>query len=232
MEIPTYLAMSPGELASGCPSDSLPAWMACHFSSTGQGLTNLPDSLPEGAMLILDDSVPMTVQEPDQILQQLADCAEAFRCSGVLLDFQRPVSPALAGLTELLTEALPCPAAVSEPYAAGLSCPVFVSAPPAHVPLAAHLAPWQGRELWLELAPAPETATVTENGTVFTPLAALPREEAFGAAPDCHYRLAQTGDSAVFTIFRNGEDLAGLLREAQTLGVTRAVGLWQELRNL
>lgn len=232
MKIPTYLAMTGSELSEAGPLPCPAALLGCHFDSRGPGLTGLPEALPEGSMLILDDSVLPEGLDSDRVLGQLSEFTEAFRCTGVLLDFQRPVTPSLFRLAELLTEALPCPAAVSEAYADSLSCPVFVAAPPAHVSLERHLARWKGRELWLELAPAPETAAVTASGTVFTPLPGLPEAGGIKADPDCRCRIALTEDSAVFTLFRNREDLAALLTRAEALGVTRAVGLWQELRML
>ena len=45
----------------------------------------------------------------------------------------------------------------------------------------------------------------------------------------CRYRLQLSEDSARFTLRRTQEDLDALLEAAEPLGVTTAVGLWQEL---
>ena len=52
MFLPCYLAVTAGELAAGAPFPAFPAWMACHFSPSGAGISNLPAALPEGAMAV------------------------------------------------------------------------------------------------------------------------------------------------------------------------------------
>ena len=49
------------------------------------------------------------------------------------------------------------------------------------------------------------------------------------SALHCHYHIKTFDDHIDFTLWRTREDLTNLLREAETLGVTLAVGLWQEL---
>ena len=39
------------------PTDKA-AYLACHFSSYGKGLSNFPEALPSGSILLLDDSMP------------------------------------------------------------------------------------------------------------------------------------------------------------------------------
>ena len=45
----------------------------------------------------------------------------------------------------------------------------------------------------------------------------------------CRYSIATEPDAAIFTLQRTREDNTALLREAETMGVTKSVGLWQEL---
>ena len=45
----------------------------------------------------------------------------------------------------------------------------------------------------------------------------------------CHYATEPSPESAVFRLWRTRWDLDALLAEAQTLGVTKAIGLWQAL---
>ena len=45
----------------------------------------------------------------------------------------------------------------------------------------------------------------------------------------CHYRIQENPDRVDFTLYRTREDLDALMQEAAQLGVTLAVGLWQEL---
>lgn len=48
----------------------------------------------------------------------------------------------------------------------------------------------------------------------------------------CHYQIHTDADSARFTLFHTPEDLDALLTEGEALGVTRAVGLYQELHGI
>ena len=155
-------------------------------------------------------------------------------CSGVLLDFQRPGYDEAGHLAGQLSEALPCPVGVSALYGRGLNCPVFLPPVPPDVSLADYLAPWNGREIWLELALDGETITLTPAGAITAPLP--PSAQHAGGYRDeklrCHYQIHTDADSARFTLFRTPEDLDELLIEGESLGVTRAVGLYQELHGI
>jgi hypothetical protein len=61
------------------------AWMACHFSPYGTGLSNLPPNLPANAMVILNDRTPIHGHDSKEILCQLNNLTP--HC--LLLDFQR-----------------------------------------------------------------------------------------------------------------------------------------------
>ena len=45
----------------------------------------------------------------------------------------------------------------------------------------------------------------------------------------CHYHIQLIDQKAEFTLYRTREDLDTLLEEAEALGISAAVGLWQEL---
>ena len=229
MAIPLFLAMTAAEFTH---AESMPhhiAWMACHFSPYGTGLTNLPKRLPEGSLLILNDRTPVSGHDPELIYESLLDTAQKLKCSGILLDFQRPDCEQVGKIIERLLT-LPLPVAVSDLYGADYDCPVFLSPPKPHKPLADHIAPWQGREIWLEAALEGCTITVTESGSTFTPLS----EEAdiFPFRDDalhCHYQIETGKDYAQFSLQRTQQDITSMLAEAESLGITRAVGLYQEL---
>ena len=231
MAIPCYLAMTAAEIREKSVLPPNLAWMACHFSPYGLGLSNLPRSLPPGSLLILDDITPIHRHDPKIILEQLSHCAEHLHCSGILLDFQRPGVEETADLTRFLTASLPCPVAVSHFYGDCCTCAVCLPPVPPSEPPEAHFSPWQGRELWLELALDAVEVTVTEEGTVFQSLPAAPAEapEFFEEALLCRYHCEVQEEAVKFTLRRAAEDLEQLLREAETFGVTRAVGLYQEL---
>lgn len=230
MDIVHYLAMTAAEI--GANPRFLPnmAWMACHFSPYGQGLSNCPAKLPADSLLILNDFTPIHGHSPEAVAAQLMACVDSLKCKGVLLDFQRPGNSETAALAAYLAGSLPCPVAVSEPYAGSLTCPVFLPPVPVQTPAAEYLSPWQSREIWLETALDAVKITLTEKGASFAPLPwadSVPndfRDETL----HCRYRITCSQDRAEFLLYRAREDLAPLLQEAGKYGVTTAVGLYQE----
>ena len=229
MALPLYLARTLAEMAGNPMGCGHFAYMACHFSPGGAGLSNCPPALPENALLILDDSTPMDGHDPEQILRELAQIIQTLGCTSLLLDFQRTDIPGQRELAELLSRTLPCPVAVSESYAKDLPCPVFLPPVPPDMPPGDYLKPWQGREIWLEAALEGITLTLTEQGCTAAPLWDFPNT---GLAEDrlhCHYTVETAENSATFRLWRTHRDLTGLLTEAETLGVAKAIGLWQEL---
>lgn len=234
MAITPYLAMTAAEYTL---CDSLPpkvAWMACHFSPYSTGLSNLPSHLTEGSILIVNDSTPIYRHDPGLVAAQLQQITDQFQCCGVLLDFQHTSADACTSLVKYLCEALPCPTGVSEPLAADLPCPVFLSPCPLYTPLEEHIAPWQGREIWLDTAWENGEILVREDGTLFS---SSPRSE----EPDtgfsdsnlhCHYSIHLTSREAAFLLRRTTSDFDSYLQKAEDLGITRAIGLYQEFKKI
>ena len=225
MVLPLYLAMTAAEFAvcSSLPQNL--AWMACHFSSYGTGLSNLPPCLPEGAMVILNDRTPIDGHNPEEILRQLTQ----LRPNCLLLDFQRPGADETMALIQILIKELPCPVGVSHIYDKNLTCPVFLPPVPPDVPLEEHLAPWRGREIWLEAALEGITYTLTENGSTAAVLVHPPVDGLEEESLHCHYKIDVNDSNAQIHLYRTPQDLQNLLKDAKTHGVTKAVGLYQEL---
>lgn len=234
MEIPQYLAITGSEMAGIPYPPQNTAWMACHFSPYGTGLTNLPRQLPANSLLIVNDRTPIHDHDPVLIAAQLSDCVQQLGCMGVLLDFQQASIPQTAELTGYLSRALPCPVAVSEAYAYCASCAVFLSSPPPDTPLEKHLAPWRNHEIWLEMSLDAEEITLTEQGAQRRSLPAWECRESGFSHPrlHCHYQIVTGQESARFLLWRTETDLSALLEEAQAGGVALAVGLYQEFRHL
>lgn len=232
MALPCYLAMTAAEMAGSQTIPSHPAWMACHFSPYGTGLSNFPRELPAGAMIILNDRTPVQGHDPALIAEQLSAMAEDLAASAVLLDFQREENTQTAAIAKSIIEKLPCPVGVTEYYGTELSCALFLPPPPLYMTLSQYLAPWAGRELWLEIALDSQVITLTPEGCrASSPFPALPAEPYHtDAGLHCRYHTEISPARAAFTLFRTPEDLDGLLPEAEDLGVTRAVGLYQELK--
>ena len=94
--------------------------------------------------------------------------------------------------------------------------------------LADHLAPWKGREIWLEAAMECRSYCITEAGCVSHP-GTIDHFPFWNDELCCRYRIDLSDNAACFTLCRNRDDLSTLLDQAAAFGVTRGIGLWQEL---
>lgn len=225
MVLPLYLALTAAEFAFCSSFPEKMAWMACHFSPYGTGLSNLPPKLPEGSMVILNDRTPIHGHDPKEILCQLKELEPAL----LLLDFQRRAVKDCEKIARYLVENMDCPVGVSHWYGEGLGCPVLVPPVPPDVPLGEHLAPWQGREIWLEAALDGLTYTVTEEGSTPSPPLHIPDSGMADRSLHCHYNIEVFENRVDFHLYRTREDLDHLLKDTKNHGVTNAVGLYQEL---
>jgi len=230
MAIPLYLAKTAAEFALTEKQPDHLAWMACHFSPYGTGLTNLPTNLPENSLLILNDRTPVHAHDPARVKDTLSEIVSNQNCCGVLLDLQRPSCTETAEIVKVLLT-LPCPVCISDLYAKELDCPVFLPPVPLTATVEEYLAPWQNREIWLDAALESLQCRVTENGPVFTPttIPLFPAQKELHL--HFHYHINVEEDSALFSIWRTAEDLHEQLLEAEEFGIKRAVGLWQEFKN-
>lgn len=232
MDIKCYIAMTASELSSTLDLPQHIAYMGCHYSSSSRGLSNLPDCLPPGAMVMVNDMMPPQDHDPEQIAMQLTQLASDMSVSAFLLDFQRPNIPKNQTIATFLTQALPCPVGVTPAYAADLNCPVFLPPPPLHTPLEKHVSPWKGREIWLETAIETCEIKITADGSKYSQFSDKPPAEPcfYEDSLHCRYHTEIFDDHAVFTLHRGNQELLALLQEAQTLGVCCAVGLYQQLK--
>lgn len=229
-----YLAMTAAEIRSAVSLPSRPAWMACHFSPYSTGLSNLPEALPEGSLLMLNDVTPIRGHDPHTVREQLFHTLECHRCDALVLDFQRHPSPETQVLAQYLTQAPPCPVAVSAPFAEELSCPVLLPPCPAYSSLEEHTAAWKGRDIWLEISRETEVIEITASGAEIS-LQRLPLSEGTDFSEEalhCHYQIETAPERIRFTLWRTDEDILGLCRQGQNLGIQRFLGLYQELGNL
>ena len=224
-----YLAMTSAEMHHLEALPGAVAWMACHFSPYGTGLSNLPSALPAGSMVILNDSTPIFGHDSEQIAGQLLEIVREQQVSAVLLDLQRPDCPEAPEIIERITQALPCPVAVTEIYGANTNCGVFLS-PPLNQALEEAIKPWQKREIWLDIPLGSQAITGTCKGGSGSGHCApedgnYPHED---RALHCRYWIDASQDRVRFTLCRSADQLPALLDEAGKLGIPRAVGLYQE----
>ena len=167
MPIPLYLALTAEEFSALGKKPANIAWMACHFSPYGKGLTNLPPQLPRNSIVILNDRIPWRDHDMQLIGLQL----QQLQCGAVLLDLQRPDTP--TALVSALT-ALPFPVCVGHQFADQSANAVLVPPCPPHIPLEQHLQPWTGLELWLEVSLEQSALRVTAKGAEQIPPAFCP----------------------------------------------------------
>ena len=222
---PFYMAMTGAEF-SAC--EQLPAhvaWMACHFSPYGTALSNLPQTLPPEAILMVNDRIPPYGHDPERIVAQLQELSFQFQIDGILLDFQRPNDPLTRQIVETILTALPHTVAVSHHYANDFPCPIFLPPPPIRCDPAEYFRPYCGREVWMEVYDQWEAAKITSSGCEISDIAAqkasLPyRDDTLR----CQYGVETAEAQATITLHRSVEDLL----EISPL-VSSFVGLWQEL---
>ena len=225
MVIDVYLGLTEGEMRKNTALPRKSAWMACHFSPNSDGISNIPRRLPEGSLLILDDSTPIQGHAPSQVRDALTQLVEVHRCSAILLDFQRSGAEEMVAA---LSDGLPCPVAVSFLYGAMTQGPVVLPPVPPFRRLEEHIRPWAGREIWIELSPEGCELRVDEEGAHSGPWWPEGELSFRHERLHCHYRTELRPGMAVFRGCRTGEDLEDLLTEAEGLGITTALGLWQE----
>ena len=225
-----FLAMTTTEFAEFQPPKT--AYMACHFSPYGKGLTNLPRDLPKGSILLLDDSTPPCGHDAKITAEQLCQLTEQFSPVAILLDFQGERTTESTAMAEHLVHTLPCPVAVTEQYAKALGCSVFLSPLPANKALGEYLAPWNKQGVYLEIAPAAVQVTVTRSGSSAIPIPFAKGLPLSDKRLLCHYRTESFPERAVFTLSRTKEDLAALVQQAKDMAVLGCIGLYQELKRL
>ena len=233
MDFPIYLAMTASELANCCQLPEKIAWMACHFSPYGTGLSNLPNHIPDGSIIILNDRIPLCGHDPCHIVRQLTEIVQQHKAFGVLIDFQRPVSSESLAVVEQLN-LLTCPAAITETYAQYSSLAVFLSSPAPHISVKDHIIPWKDRDIWLELSLEPEIIRLSKDKAVKLP--GCKNQSSSTQLQDadlcCHYQISIDTEYADFSVYRTKEDLNNFIKQVSALPIRMGIGLYQELRDV
>ena len=220
-----FLAQTAAEFHFPLPEGAKKAWMACHFSSYGTGLSNFPPDLPAGSMVILNDRIPIFGHDPGRIAAELEGIVERFSVSHVLLDLQRPGNPESAAVVRKLTEALPCPVGVSEAYAREVDAPVCLGPVPLHLGVEEWIRSWPSRRIWMELAPGCRDYHIGEQGCRCSEAPAQGEFPHWDSGAKCRYRIRIFPDEICFTLKRGQAELAAFLEET---AVECMIGLYQE----
>lgn len=226
MILPIYLAMTPRQLEKSPQFLEKKAYMSCHFSASGQGLSNVPSKLPKDTTLILDDSTPVNCHDLSKILADI----KALDPARVLLDMQRPATEESSAIVKGIIENLPCPVGVSIIYAGNYDCPVFVPPIPVWTEPEKYLSTWQGREIWLELSVDAVLAKITEKGTDFFWAEQVPNDlpTFYSEQLYCHYCGREKEDHIDYFLWRTANDCRKLAEHSAKFGVTAAIGLFQQ----
>ena len=230
MDFEIYLAVTGAEIISASQSRKPLAWMGCHLSAGGSGISGVPASLPPDSILVLTDQMPPQGHDPQQIAQELVDAAHQLNCSRILLDFQRPQSDAGNQIVEHILTLANLPVGVSEGYGAHLRCAVFLRPPPLWTALDDHIAPWKGREIWLEAAQEDAVVTVTTAGSHYTTCHKDYPYPFQSEALQVAYRIETGPDQLRVYLHRGPKELQELLHQAKQLGICTAVGLYEHLK--
>ena len=82
------------------------ARMGCTFDPEGPGLLDLPESFPQGGMLIVDDRHPIGGHDPVLVTDTLAEAADRLGIDCILLDFERPATASSQAMADNLAKAL------------------------------------------------------------------------------------------------------------------------------
>ena len=222
MAIPVYLAMTPEEIQS---VHKIPQNVAYWHS------LDFPAQPSRDSLLVFTDEEEFRPSNAGIIAEDLVASAKSLHCRGILLDFQhenRHENSAL--VTEL--EARRYPFAASALYAENRNCAVFLPPVPLTATLADYIRPWQGREIWLELAMDGLRIAVTaqDSQEYYLSHASSLNKAHIDWKMHCHYSIETREDTAVFTLWRTKQDIEAMISEVSALPVRLAVGLWQEFQ--
>lgn len=229
MVLPIYLAMTASEIRLCNHMPNHCSYMACHFSSYGRGLTNIPQQLPENSLLILNDRISPQWHDPMLVSYQLADAVNRLQPAGLLLDMQRPFDTLTGEIVRAIAETVSCPKAVTLTYLENWNDAVLLSPVPPHILPEEYLRPWKGRDIWLEIDNMGVKLELGEKGCNISPLDTFTQElKHYDEKLCCHYNVELQDNLAVFSLQRSFQDTQNLLLKAIDNGVTLAIGLYQQ----
>lgn len=234
MSLPLYLAMTDSEIDMHPSGITHCAYMACRFSPSSIGLCKPYAIIPSGSVLMLDDQFPFRDHNPDIILMELRELITQHSCESLLLDFERRDDPELDRLASYIIDRIQIPIAAPPCYAKNRKCAVFLPPLPPDTDLKSHMRPWEGQEVWLEVALDGLDVTVTKNGAkaVYVPHPDMHGNMHRDPNLMCHYSIHPGERQFLFHLQRNNEDIMELMSRAEAMGVSRFIGLYQELHTL
>ena len=82
----------------------------------------------------------------------------------------------------------------------------------------------------MDAAPTPIRFRITSDYSICESLSSIDRALPLAdTQAHCHYEIQLSDTCATFTLGRSKEDFSQWLQDAEALGITRVVGLYQEL---
>lgn len=230
MDFSIYIAFLPAQWNKMHTLRKRAAWLGCRLSPYGDGITGLPPALPEKSMLILTDETPPQGHDPERVARELTENAMILGADRILLDFQRDNLQENRDIAKMVLRYSEIPVGITEQYGKDLDCPVFLSPPPLWTPLEEKAAAWAGRELWLEAVTESALVTVTQKGSRYEPGDfPLPEDSPVHERLCLRYRMERSERQQRFTLSRDAGMVRKLLKQAEGLGFTVGVGLFESI---
>lgn len=228
MEIPWFPAITQEEIQTLSTLPPHYAWMSCHFDPIGNGISNLPKSLPPDSILILNDQIPYNEHNTEIMIQQLEECIQNWQLHGVLLDLERPVSEELKEIISIMVSSLPCPIACGknleiEKLLSVVEMPPLLENPREYFQ--------RKKGAWLELRKQKETYSIDKNGCRLQSGEELYGEISEGlkdTALCVNYRFTVNSENAGLGIWRDRHDRKKIIKYAIESGIDTIIGLYQE----
>lgn len=228
-----YHAMTAAEWLTAPKLPEMPAWMACHFSPYGTGLSNLPKMLPADALIMVSDRISPAGHDAALMVSQLADLTAAFKPAAIVLDLEAPENDFCRELARQCCKLKNVEVAVASRYAQDLPCSVFLSAAQLWTKPEDWLQPWEGRTIWAESVLQRGLVTVTDEGAAYKELPWEEPEEGLAVDEELQvaYRIRETKDAVEVMLWRGRKELDTWMQMLKGLGISRFLGLYQQLRN-
>ena len=239
MSIPLYFAMTAAEFSTAPAMPPRIAWMAMHFSVSGSGLSSRPHRLPPGSLVLLDDQTPWCGHSLEAVCQEATDVLLRTGAAGLLLDFERPPTEETLRLSSCLAQCsreAGCSIGMPPDYLdSSAGAAVFLPPLPCHCPPEQVLEPFRGHEIWLEAAASGCRVALGPEGPALmpeNPLLLAAEAEGLPAFTDPHLHCRYYSHPAIagieLALYDTWETLTSKLEHCQALGVTLAVGVWQQ----
>lgn len=231
MEIPWFPAITQEEIRQMSTLPAQFAWMACHFDPNGNGIIDLPETLPPGCILILNDQIPYNGHSGEIIAQKLKECAQKWRLNGILLDFERPIPEEQKETARMLVNTLPCPVVCGqdteiEGLISLIQMPPLLENPKKYFQ--------RKKGAWLELQKQAVNFCIEKDGCKSDSVE-VPQMEIIKGLQDnelyVHYHFTVNTENADLLLWRDRQDREKIMELAKEAGIDTIIGLYQEFRD-